>query len=73
MDDVETLIFRTDRIGDFIISCPFIKSYKNKFNKIPITIISSAYNYNYINKFDFIEKTIPLKPGVKLLDRKSVV
>ena len=30
MDEIETLIFRTDRIGDFIISCPFIKSYKKK-------------------------------------------
>ena len=73
MDEVETLIFRTDRIGDFIISCPFIKSYKNKFNKIPITIISSEYNYNYVNKFDFIEKTIPLKPGVKLFPKLIIL
>ena len=36
MDDLKTLIFRTDRIGDFIISCPFILAYKEKYlnNKI---------------------------------------
>ena len=28
MDEINTLIFRTDRLGDFIISCPFIISYK---------------------------------------------
>ena len=39
MDEIETLIFRTDRIGDFIISCPFIKSYKKKKNQTSITII----------------------------------
>ena len=51
MDDLKTLIFRTDRIGDFIISCPFILSYKKKFKNDEIIVISSEYNYNYIKKF----------------------
>ena len=55
MDDLETIIFRTDRIGDFIISCPFIKSYQVKFAKNPIKLISSEYNFNYVNKFEFIK------------------
>ena len=73
MDEIETLIFRTDRIGDFIISCPFIKSYKDRFSQIPITIISSEYNSGYINKFDFIQKTIPLKAGIKLFPKLIIL
>ena len=61
MDELDTLIFRTDRIGDFIISCPFIISYRNNFKRNPITLISSEYNSNFISKFEFISKTMPLK------------
>ena len=73
MDDLETLIFRTDRIGDFIISCPFIKSYQVKFAKNPIKLISSEYNFNYVNKFEFIKKTISLKAKVKLFPKFLVL
>jgi ADP-heptose:LPS heptosyltransferase len=73
MDEIETLIFRTDRIGDFIISCPFILSYKKKFNQNSITIISSEYNYNYVNKFDFIDKTIPLRAKPRLLPKLIIL
>lgn len=61
MDELRTLIFRTDRLGDFIISCPFIISYKNKFPDSNISIVSSEYNSNYIKNFDFINEVIPLK------------
>ena len=61
MDELKTLIFRTDRIGDFIISCPFILSYKEKKPQNKIEIVSSEYNYNYIKNFKFIDKIIPLK------------
>ena len=44
MDEVKTLIFRTDRLGDFIISCPFIISYKTNFQDTNITLVSSEYN-----------------------------
>jgi ADP-heptose:LPS heptosyltransferase len=73
MDEIETLIFRTDRIGDFIISCPFIKSYKKKNNQTSITIISSEYNYNYVNKFDFVDKTIPLKAKLRLFPKLLIL
>ena len=46
MDELKTLIFRTDRIGDFIISCPFILSYKTKYKNNKIVVISSEYNFN---------------------------
>ncbi len=69
MDELKTLIFRTDRIGDFIISCPFILSYKKKFNKTKIVTISSEYNYDYIKNFKFIDEIIPLKNEVKFFPK----
>ena len=67
MDELNTLIFRTDRIGDFIISSPFILSYKKKFNTDNVIIISSEYNYNYIKNFKFVNKIFPLKNEIKFL------
>ncbi|MDB3946529.1 hypothetical protein N9404_00380 [Candidatus Pelagibacter sp.] len=61
MDELDTVIFRTDRLGDFIISCPFIKSYKKHFPNNSMTVISSEYNFNFVNSFDFISKTISMK------------
>ena len=61
MDELRSLIFRTDRLGDFIISCPFIISYKKKFPETNISIVSSEYNSNYIKNFSFIDDVIPLK------------
>ena len=65
MDDLNTLIFRTDRIGDFIISSPFILSYKKKFKDNKIILISSEYNYNYIKNFKFVNQIFALKNEVK--------
>ena len=65
MDELNTLIFRTDRIGDFIISSPFILSYKKKFKNNQIILISSEYNYNYIKNFKFVNKIFPLKNEIK--------
>ena len=65
MDDLNTLIFRTDRIGDFIISSPFILSYKKKFKDNKIILISSEYNYNYIKNFNFVNQIFPLKNETK--------
>ncbi len=72
MDELNTLIFRTDRIGDFIISSPFILSYKKKFKKNNIIIISSEYNFNYIKNFKFVNRIFPLKNEIKFF-RKIVV
>ncbi len=73
MDGLKTLIFRTDRIGDFIISCPFILSYikKNPSNKI--LVVSSEYNYNYIKGFDFIGKIITLKNKNKFFPKLIIL
>ena len=73
MDDLKTLIFRTDRIGDFIISCPFILSYKKKFKNDEIIVISSEYNYNYIKNFTFVNKIIPLSNANKFFKKLLVL
>lgn len=67
MDELRSLIFRTDRLGDFIISCPFIISYKKKFPETNISIVSSEYNSNYINNFSFIDDVVPLKMKINFL------
>ena len=67
MDELRSLIFRTDRLGDFIISCPFIISYKKKFPETNISIVSSEYNSNYINNFSFIDDVVPLRLKINFL------
>ena len=73
MDELKTIIFRTDRIGDFIISYPFISAYKKKFPHNQITIISSDYNFEHINKFEIISKTIPLKSVTKFFPKLFIL
>ena len=45
------LIFRTDRIGDFITSQIISNSIKQKSNKNQIDFVVSKYNYEYIKNF----------------------
>ena len=55
------LIFRTDRIGDFLVSAILIKAIKKNDPKSHITIISSKKNYAYIKKIPFVDNVIELK------------
>ena len=57
------LIFRTDRIGDFLLTAILIKSIKRNESNSHITIVASKKNYNYVKSFDFIDKVILLKDG----------
>ena len=57
------LIFRTDRIGDFLISLILIKSIKMVDSKSFITVVASEKNYQYIKSFNFIDELIILKGG----------
>ena len=49
------LVFRTDRIGDFLISTPIFSSLKRNYSKCKIDIICSKMNYDYISSFDFFD------------------
>lgn len=72
------LIFRTDRIGDFLLSLILIKSIKRNDIKSHITVVASNKNYDYIKSFKIIDEVILFKKGffdriklILLLKKKS--
>ena len=52
------LFFRTDRIGDFLLSAVLLKSIKRNDIKSFITIVASEKNYEYIQTLKFVDKVI---------------
>ena len=67
------LIFRTDRIGDFLLTIILINSIKRNDPNSNITLISWKKNYHFIRSFKIINDVIILKksyflaqPGVLL-------
>jgi ADP-heptose:LPS heptosyltransferase len=52
------IFFRTDRIGDFLLSAILIKCIKRSDKNSHITVVASKRNFDYIKKFDFIDETI---------------
>ena len=49
------LIFRTDRVGDFILSCILIKSIKRNKPDSEITVICSEKNYEYVKNYSLVD------------------
>ena len=49
------LIFRTERIGDFILSCILIKSIKRNKPNSEITVICSDQNYKYVKNYSLVD------------------
>ena len=58
------IIFRTDRLGDFLIISNIIKAIKKKFKNSHITVVGSPYNSKLINSYKTINK-------VFIYDKKS--
>ena len=52
------IFFRTDRIGDFLLSAILIKSIKRSDKNSSITVVASKKNYAYISNFKFIDEVI---------------
>ena len=52
------LIFRTDRVGDLIVSCPPILTIKETFPDSDITLVSSKKNYFYAKKLFLFKKIL---------------
>ena len=52
------LIFRTDRIGDLIYSCPVIFTIKQYFKNSQITLITSNKNYDYAKSLNIFYEII---------------
>ncbi|OUX53101.1 MAG: hypothetical protein CBE47_04260 [Pelagibacteraceae bacterium TMED287] len=57
------IIFRTDRIGDFLLSAILIKSIKRNEQKAHITVVASEKNYDYIKSYRLVDKVYLLKKG----------
>jgi ADP-heptose:LPS heptosyltransferase len=55
------LIFRTDRVGDFLLSLSLIKIIKINDPEVEITVIASERNFKYVKTFDEIKNVIVLK------------
>ena len=55
------LIFRTDRVGDFLFTLKIIKIIKSTNQNSEITVVASEYNQDYIKSFNDIDKIITLK------------
>ena len=58
------LIFRTDRIGDFLLTAILVKSIKRNDPNSYIKIIASEKNFNYIKSFKIIDEVFLLKKGI---------
>ena len=59
------LIFRTDRIGDFIASKIIFESIKFNDNRNIIDVVCSKYNENYLKHYKYLNKLI-------ILDKQSI-
>ena len=68
------LIFRTDRIGDFITSQAVTSSISGFSKKNQIDIVASRYNSKYINNFKYIKNIYTFdKTGYKILDFLNLI
>ena len=54
------LIFRTDRIGDFLITAILLKNIKKNDINAHITLIASRKNLSYIKTFPYVNQVIQL-------------
>jgi len=50
------LFFRTDRIGDFLVSAILMKSIKRDDQDAYLTVVASKKNYFYIKTLNFIDE-----------------
>ena len=53
------IIFKTDRIGDFVYFSPCLKNIKDNFkNNCEITVVCGKYNYQIVKNYKEIDKII---------------
>ena len=58
------LLFRTDRVGDFLLSLSLIKIIKNNYPNSKITVVASKKNYEYIRSFKEVHDVILLENSI---------
>ena len=52
------LLFRTDRIGDFLLSAILLKAIKRNDPNAHISVVCSSKNFNYIKNFHLVDEAI---------------
>ena len=60
------IIFKTDRIGDFINFSPCLKIIKHNFKESEITVVCSKYNYQIVKNYEEIDKIVVLRTTIIL-------
>ena len=58
------LIFRTDRVGDFLFSLKFVEIIKKKDPSSEISIVCSNKNYDYVKTFNYFKDVIILENNI---------
>jgi len=59
------LIFRTDRIGDFLLTAILINSIKRNDPNSHISVVSSTKNHHFIKSFKNVDEVIILKNNLR--------
>ena len=54
------LIFRTDRVGDFLVSAILLRCIKKNDPTAHITVVASEKNFTYVKTFPFVDNVIRL-------------
>ena len=52
------LLFRTDRVGDFLLSLSLIKIIKINYPNSKISVVASERNHQYISSFEEVNDVI---------------
>ena len=58
------IIFKTDRIGDFINFSPCLRIIKDNLKNCEITMICSDYNYQIVKNYKEIDKIYIIKKKI---------
>ena len=58
MERKEIIIFRTDLMGDFVMSTALIQKVKNKFPDSRITMVCSNKNYKLVKLYNIFDTII---------------
>ena len=66
------LIFRTDRIGDFLITAPLINAIKRNDSKSKIYVVASNKNKDFISDYNLVDEVFVLK-SKKTKDRLKLL
>ena len=62
------LVFRNDRIGDFLITAPLLKAIKRNNQNSHISIVSSEKNHQFIKEINLVDKVFILNTKKKLIE-----